>query len=114
LYNDHGARWLDERGNDRGLRRRQEITLARRRWRWQHDEFARPRRQEKQRRRRRRRVIARPETQHRTINNNQLFRRRRRDAEIDDGEIRRDIEPGTDHGQPAPGIPYVRTVRVAP
>ena len=113
LRDDHGLRRPDECGNDSSLRRRQEVTLPRRRWRRQHDKFAGPWRQEKYRRRRRRRVVASPEIQHRTINKIQFLRRRRRHAEIDDSEIGRAFELGADHSQPAPGVPNVRTVRVA-
>jgi hypothetical protein len=114
LDNNHGPWRSDECWNDSGLRRRQEVTFPRRGWRRQHDEFARPRRQEKHRRRRRRLIVAPPKRHHGPINNNQFFRRWRRHTEINESEIGRTFKLGADHDQPAPGIPYMRTVRIAP
>jgi hypothetical protein len=113
LYDSDGRRRSDESRNDGGFRRRQEITFPRRRrWR-QHDEFAWPRRQEKHRWRRRRLIVAAPKCHHGPINNNQFFRRRRRNTEVDECKIGRRFQLSADHRQAAPGVPYVRTVRIA-
>ena len=114
LDNNHGRWRSDECRNDNGLGRRQEVAFPRRWWRRQHDEFARPRRQEKNRRRRGRLIVASPKRHHGPINNNQFLRRRRRHTEINESEIGRTFKLGADHGQAPPGIPYMRTVRIAP
>jgi hypothetical protein len=114
LHDRHGRRRSDECWNDGGFGRRQEVTFPwRRRWR-QHDEFAWPRRQEKHRGRWWRLIVAAPKCHHGPINNNQFFRWRRRNAEVNECKIGRPVELSSDHCQPAPGIPYMRTVRIAP
>jgi hypothetical protein len=111
----HNSRRRPHEGrNDGDVWRRQEETLARRRWRRQDSKFTRPRRQEEDRWWRRRRVIAPPKRDHRPINNSQFFRRRRRNAEIDECEIGRSVDRPTDHRQAAPRIPDMRAVWIAP
>jgi len=69
--------------------------------------------QEEDGRRRRRFIAWAPKDHHRPVDENQFIRRRRRDAEVDEHEIRLGIERRGKHGQPAPRIPDMRSIRVA-
>ena len=110
----HGAWRPDKNGNGWGGRRRQTEAFMHRRWRRQHREFPRPRRQEKQRRPRRRRIARADEHQHRLVDEGELRGRWRRHAEI---IIRRmpaaARAPAASIFQAPPRIPDVRAVRVA-
>ncbi len=106
-------RWFDENIDIDGGGRRQHVTLARRRWRRQHGEFARPRRQEKYRRRWRRPETRAGEDQHRTVDIDQFLRRRGRNAEVDHDKARRRLHLRAQQRQASARIPNMRTIRVA-
>ena len=102
-----------ECGNDRCAGCRQKEPLARGRWRRQHSEFARPRRQEENGQRRRRFIVRAPEDHDRPVDENQFSRRRRRNTEVVEREIGLRLDGRAKHGQPALRIPDVRSPRVS-
>ena len=92
---------------------RQEEACARRRWRRQRCEFARPQRQEEQRRPRWRRVARPGKYDDRLIDIAELVRRRRRYAKIVIGEIGRRVVGRGEHRQTPSRIPDMGPVRIA-
>lgn len=111
---DDGSRRMDKDRNSRGGRDRQRKTFARRRRRWQHDEFAGPRRQEEHRRPRRRPEAKSAEHNEWTIDVAHLIGRRRRHAEIDHGEVGWRFHLGAQKRQPPACVPHMRAVRISP
>jgi hypothetical protein len=86
---------------------------VRRRWRRQHCEFPRPRRQEEQWRPRRRRVARADEHHHRLIEEAELRGRRWRHTKVIVGESRRRFERLPQLRQAPARIPVVRATRIA-
>lgn len=99
----YGGRW----------RSRQKETLTWRRWRRQHGEFARPRRQEERWRRWRPAERWIFENHDGPTDKNEFVGRRRRHAKIIQREIRRRFELRPQHRQAPPRVPGVRSFRIA-